>query len=163
MSFQERSISPTPSLEEVPWTPQSSASASASTNETSNEPNNETDNGADNKHFQTIDEVINLLKPFEEITRHFFGSKYPTINLIYPYVRMLKNKYAPVDEKGESVENWLTLIYGSSLESSDDNTSISSGDEDSIPSGGNRKQWQYAHRSIHSRGRGQGRKRRKRL
>ncbi|CAG8754730.1 21831_t:CDS:2 [Gigaspora rosea] len=92
--------------------------------------------------------------------KHFSGSKYPTINLIYPYVRMLKNKYAPVDERGEYVEDWLALIYGPSLESSDDNTYISSSDEDSIPSGGNRKQWQYAHRSRYSQG--QGRKRRKR-
>ncbi|RIB24779.1 hypothetical protein C2G38_2139097 [Gigaspora rosea] len=107
-----------------------------------------------------VDEMINLLKPFKEITRHFSGSKYPTINLIYPYVRMLKNKYAPVDERGEYVEDWLALIYGPSLESSDDNTYISSSDEDSIPSGGNRKQWQYAHRSRYSQG--QGRKRRKR-
>ncbi|CAG8816230.1 3037_t:CDS:1, partial [Dentiscutata erythropus] len=43
-------------------------------------------------------------------------------------------------KKDKSVENWLTLIYESSLESSDDNTSISSSDKDSIPSGGNRKQ-----------------------
>ncbi|CAG8822117.1 16892_t:CDS:2, partial [Gigaspora margarita] len=42
-------------------------------------------------------------KKYFKITRHFSGSKYPTINLIYPYVQ-----------------------------SSDDNTSISSGNENSI-------------------------------
>ncbi|CAG8851083.1 31734_t:CDS:2, partial [Gigaspora margarita] len=104
-------------------------------------------------------EMVGILKPFEEMTRHFSGSKYPMINLIYPYVCMLKNKYAPVVERGKSVENWLDLIYRSSLESSNQDTSISSGDEDSIPSAGNRKQWQYAHRSKYSQNLGRGYKR----
>ncbi|CAG8461934.1 28550_t:CDS:2 [Racocetra persica] len=108
--------------------------------------------------------LVDVLKPFEEITRHFSGSKYPTINLIYPYICMLKNKYAPRVENGESFEKWIALIYGSLPENSkqisenlsDDDTSISSGDEANIPAAGTRQQWQYAHRSIHSRGRGQG-------
>ncbi|CAG8451502.1 6231_t:CDS:2 [Cetraspora pellucida] len=111
-----------------------------------------------------VEEVVDVLKPFEEITRHFSGSKYPTINLIYPYIRMLKNKYAPRVENGESFEKWIALIYGSLPENSeqisenlsDDDTSVSSGDEANIPSAGTRQQWQYAHRSIHSRGRGRG-------
>ncbi|CAG8833833.1 15524_t:CDS:2, partial [Gigaspora margarita] len=72
---------------------------------------------------------------------------------------MLKNKYAPVAENGESIEDWITLIYGPSLESSgsSDNTSTSSDDEASIPSAGNRKQWQYAHRNMRGRGQGRGR------
>ncbi|CAG8817193.1 7359_t:CDS:2, partial [Gigaspora margarita] len=106
-----------------------------------------------------IDEIVGILKPFKEITRHFSGSKYPMINLIYPYVHMLKNKYAPVVERDKSVKNWLDLIYGSLLESSDQDTSISSGDEDSILLAGNRKQWQYAHRSKYSRNQGGGHKR----
>ncbi|CAG8466284.1 2368_t:CDS:2 [Cetraspora pellucida] len=97
-------------------------------------------------------DVIDLLKPFEEITKLFCGAKYPTINLIYPYVVMLKNKYAPVAENGEYIEDWITLIYGSLSESSktSNSTSTSSGDKASIPSAGNRKQWQYAHHNMHA-------------
>ncbi|CAG8832219.1 19225_t:CDS:2, partial [Gigaspora rosea] len=72
-----------------------------------------------------IDEMVGILTSFEEITRHFSELKYPTINLIYLHVCMLKNKYAPVVKK----------------ESSDQDTSISSSDEDSILSAENRKQW----------------------
>ncbi|CAG8726127.1 11123_t:CDS:1, partial [Dentiscutata heterogama] len=54
MSSQEWSISPTPSIEEVPWTPaESSVFSPASTNEISNELNDETNNGANDKYFQT--------------------------------------------------------------------------------------------------------------
>ncbi|CAG8835103.1 41112_t:CDS:2, partial [Gigaspora margarita] len=106
-----------------------------------------------------VTDVIDLLKPFEEITRLFCGTKYPTINLIYPYIRMLKNKYAPVAENGESIEDWITLIYGPSLESSgsSNNTSTSSDDEASILSAGNRKQWQYTHCNMRGRDRGRDR------
>ncbi|CAG8813227.1 40466_t:CDS:10, partial [Gigaspora margarita] len=108
-----------------------------------------------------LEEVVNILKPFEEITRHFSGSKYPTMNFIYPYVRMLKNKYFPLIGNDESVEDWIALIYGSSSESSDNDKSVSSGDEGNIPLAGNRKQWQYSHRSVYRQGRGQGHKRSK--
>ncbi|CAG8589240.1 3820_t:CDS:2, partial [Scutellospora calospora] len=67
-----------------------------------------------------MDKVVNILKPFEEITRHFSGLNYPTINFIYLYICMLKNKYIPVVENDKSVEGWIELIYG--LESSDDDT-----------------------------------------
>ncbi|CAG8799366.1 20762_t:CDS:2, partial [Dentiscutata erythropus] len=100
-------------------------------------------------------EMVEVLKPFEEVTRHICGAKYPTMNLIYSYIRMLKNKYAPVAEKGESVESWLDFIYRSLSEDSDQiadsDTSVSSDDKADIPSAGNRKQWQYAHvrRSVY--------------
>ncbi|CAG8551647.1 5098_t:CDS:2 [Dentiscutata erythropus] len=69
---------------------------------------------------------------------------------------MLKNKYAPVTKNSESIENWITLIYRLLLESfgASDNTSTSSDDEASIPSAGNRKQWQYAHHNMCSQDRG---------
>ncbi|CAG8785135.1 3148_t:CDS:2, partial [Cetraspora pellucida] len=96
-----------------------------------------------------VKEMVEVLKLFEEVTRHICGAKYPTMNLVYPYIRMLKNKYAPVAKKGKSVEAWLDLIYGSLSEDSDQiansDTSVSSDDEADIPSAGNRKQWQYAH------------------
>ncbi|CAG8692275.1 39194_t:CDS:2, partial [Gigaspora margarita] len=92
-------------------------------------------------------DVIDLLKSFEEMTRLFCGTKYSTVNLIYPYIRMLKNKYALVAKNGKSIEDWITLIYGSLSENSEtsDYASTSSGDEVNIPLVGNRKQWQYTH------------------
>ncbi|CAG8790786.1 9392_t:CDS:1, partial [Cetraspora pellucida] len=58
-------------------------------------------------------------------------------------------------ENREYIEDWITLIYGSSSESSEtsDSTSTSSGNEASIPSARNRKQYQYAHRNMRGRGR----------
>ncbi|CAG8712689.1 9234_t:CDS:2, partial [Scutellospora calospora] len=49
-----------------------------------------------------LEEMVEVLKPFEEITRHICGTKYPMMNLVYPYIRMLKNKYALIAEKSES-------------------------------------------------------------
>jgi hypothetical protein len=68
--------------------------------------------------------------------RHVCGSKYPTLNLVYPYICILKNKFAPISEKGESLESWIKLIY--CLENSDtnDESSLSSDNEADIPSAG---------------------------
>ncbi|CAG8758784.1 14914_t:CDS:2, partial [Gigaspora rosea] len=83
-----------------------------------------------------LEEMVKVLKPFKEITRHVCSAKYPTMNLVYPYIRILKNKYTPIAEKSESIESWLDLIYGSSIENSeqisDSNTSISSDDKANI-------------------------------
>ncbi|CAG8606577.1 6738_t:CDS:2 [Dentiscutata erythropus] len=92
--------------------------------------------------------MVKILKPFEEITRHVCSAKYPTINFVYPYVRMLKNKYAPIAEKDKSIESWLDLIYRPSSdfeEIANSDTSVSSDDEADIPSAGSKKQWQYTH------------------
>ncbi|CAG8763479.1 8475_t:CDS:2 [Dentiscutata erythropus] len=159
MSSQERSISPMYSISPMPSIEKVSRALQENSVSSSASSSNDINNKTSRANLQATDEIVDILKSFEEITRHFSGSKYPTINLIYPYVHMLKNKYAPVVEKNESVEDWLDLIYGSSLESSDENTSISSSDKDSIPLAGNRKQWQYAHRSIYSQGQSQSRKR----
>ncbi|CAG8808221.1 2773_t:CDS:2, partial [Dentiscutata erythropus] len=86
--------------------------------------------------------------PFEEITRHICGSKYPTLNLVYPYIQTLKNKFAPKSENSESYEAWITLIYGSEDSDTSNNSSISSDNEADIPSAGNRQQWQYVHRKL---------------
>ncbi|CAG8637000.1 4573_t:CDS:2 [Dentiscutata erythropus] len=67
--------------------------------------------------------IVNLLKPFEEITRHF----------------------APISKKGESLESWIDLIYGSEDPDTNDDLSLSSDNEANIPSAENRKQWQYTH------------------
>ncbi|CAG8762089.1 23661_t:CDS:2, partial [Dentiscutata erythropus] len=82
------------------------------------------------------------------VTRYVCGSKYPTLNLVYPYIRTLKSKFAPKSENGESFESWINLIYGPEDQDSND-SSISSDNEADIPSAGNRRQWQYAHRRSH--------------
>ncbi|CAG8560488.1 3157_t:CDS:2 [Dentiscutata erythropus] len=93
--------------------------------------------------------MVDLLKLFEEITRHVCGSKYPTLNLVYPYIRILKNKFALISENGESLESWIDLIYGLEDPDTNDDSSLSSNNEADIPSAGNRQQWQYTHRSVH--------------
>ncbi|CAG8680217.1 24950_t:CDS:2, partial [Dentiscutata erythropus] len=75
-----------------------------------------------------LEEIVEILKPFEKITRHVCGAKYPTMNLVYP----------PLSD---------------SEEIADSDTSVSSDDKADIPSAGSRKQWQYAHayRSVYHR------------
>ncbi|CAG8849176.1 20618_t:CDS:1, partial [Racocetra persica] len=89
-------------------------------------------------------QMVNLLKPFEEVTRYICGSKYPTLNLIYPYIRTLKSKFAPKSENRESFESWINLIYGPEDQDYND-SSISSDNEADIPSAGNQRQWQYVY------------------
>ncbi|CAG8660273.1 25494_t:CDS:2, partial [Dentiscutata erythropus] len=67
-----------------------------------------------------FEEMVEILKPFEEITRHVCGAKYPTMNLL--------KKVNPLD-----------LIYGplSDFEKiADSDTSVSSDDEADISSAG---------------------------
>ncbi|CAG8653735.1 13189_t:CDS:2, partial [Cetraspora pellucida] len=49
-----------------------------------------------------LEEMIEILKPFEKITRHICSTKYFMMNLLYPYIQMLKNKYASIAKKSES-------------------------------------------------------------
>ncbi|CAG8602102.1 10435_t:CDS:2 [Cetraspora pellucida] len=42
------------------------------------------------------------------------------MNLVYSYIQKLKNKYALVAEKSESVKAWLDFIYESLLEDFDE-------------------------------------------
>ncbi|CAG8667137.1 2215_t:CDS:2 [Cetraspora pellucida] len=98
-----------------------------------------------------VKQMVNILKPFEEITRHICGSKYPILNLVHPYIRTLKNKFAPKTENGELFEAWINLIYGSEDLDTNNDSSFSSDNEADIPSAGNRRQWQYAHRSAYRR------------
>ncbi|CAG8795647.1 25900_t:CDS:2, partial [Dentiscutata erythropus] len=96
-----------------------------------------------------VEQMVNLLKPFEEITKHICGSSYPTLNLVYPYIRILKNKFASISEEGESLESWLDLIYSLEKLDTTDESSLSSDNEANIPSAGNRQQWQYTYRSVY--------------
>ncbi|CAG8835689.1 8058_t:CDS:1, partial [Racocetra persica] len=75
-------------------------------------------------------QMVNLLKPFEEITRHICESKYPTLNLVYLYIRILKNKFMPKSENGESFEAWINLIYSLEDSATDEDSSLSSDNDD---------------------------------
>ncbi|RIB12011.1 hypothetical protein C2G38_2259465 [Gigaspora rosea] len=107
-----------------------------------------------------LQDMVNLLEPIERVTRCLCGAKYPTINLVYPYMKLLKKEFAP--KMGETVDTYLNLIYGENTDSvSEENESDEMSDDD-IPAAGTRKHWQYAHRQFRqkmvARGRGQKKK-----
>lgn len=47
--------------------------------------------------------------PFDEIIQKVSGTKYPTINLIYSYIYLLKQKFAPTGDN--TLESYIDLIY----------------------------------------------------
>ncbi|CAG8636807.1 6441_t:CDS:2 [Dentiscutata erythropus] len=107
--------------------------------------------------------MVNLLEPIERVTRHLCGAKYPTINLVHPYMKLLKKEFAP--KTGETVDTYLNLIYGENTDNeSEENESDETSDDD-IPAAGTRKHWQYAHRQFRQKmvARGRGQKRRSRV
>ncbi|CAG8825381.1 19504_t:CDS:1, partial [Cetraspora pellucida] len=55
-------------------------------------------------------DMVNLLALCEVITRHFSGAMYPTISLIYPYMQLLKQKFAPTGNN--TINDYMNLIYG---------------------------------------------------
>ncbi|CAJ0866405.1 16641_t:CDS:2 [Entrophospora sp. SA101] len=94
--------------------------------------------------------MVNLLSPFEKVTRRFCGAKYVTLSLVNPYMELLKKTFAPKSENGESLDTYLDLIYGPQTEDNNDNeeeSDSSTSDDDEIPSGGSRQHWQYSHRT----------------
>ncbi|CAG8651521.1 17925_t:CDS:2, partial [Cetraspora pellucida] len=54
-------------------------------------------------------DVVNLLELIERVTRRLYGAKYPTINLVYLYMELLKKRFAPKTD--ETVDTYLNLIY----------------------------------------------------
>ncbi|CAG8806642.1 10478_t:CDS:2, partial [Racocetra persica] len=74
--------------------------------------------------------IIKLLAPFEEITRKASGAKYPMINLIYPYMYLLKRRFAPTG--GNTIDSYMDLIYGPiSSEDTDETNDIDSNTDSS--------------------------------
>ncbi|CAG8508905.1 851_t:CDS:2 [Cetraspora pellucida] len=67
-------------------------------------------------------------KLIEKVTRCLCGAKYPTLNLVYLYMKILKKRFAP--ETDETVDTYLNLIYGEA--ENDDNKSDKTSD-DNIP------------------------------
>jgi len=42
-----------------------------------------------------VQEIVKLLEPFEAMTRRLSGGKYPTLNMVHPYMCTLKRMFAP--------------------------------------------------------------------
>jgi len=78
--------------------------------------------------------MIITLEPFEIITRKISGATYPTLSLITPYMHILKNNFAPNEERNENLDIYLSLIYGE--DDAKDSDVIS--DDEYIPLGGSR-------------------------
>ncbi|CAG8470188.1 1230_t:CDS:2, partial [Cetraspora pellucida] len=107
------------------------------------------------KHKITSDNYKQFLD--ETITRHICGAKYPTLNLVHPYIEILKKKFQPRSEKNKTIDSYLTLIYGEledlpnqpnieKLSDTDDSSSVS--EDENISSAGKRRHWQFAHRQF---------------
>ncbi len=86
--------------------------------------------------------MIKLLEPIEIVTRRLCGAEYPTLNLVYPYMELLKKRFAP--KENETISTYINLIYGEEYEENDDDEI-----DDDIPSAGVRYHWQHAHRQFH--------------
>ncbi|CAJ0650302.1 9071_t:CDS:2 [Entrophospora sp. SA101] len=102
----------------------------------------------DEKQF--IQDMVNLLSPFEKVTCRFCGAKYVTLSLVNPYMELLKKTFAPKSENGESLDTYLDLIYGPQTEDNNGNeeeSDSSTSDDDEISSGGSQQHWQYSHRT----------------
>src|SRR5271154_2723386 len=85
--------------------------------------------------------MVKLLGPIERVTRRLCGTEYPTLNLVHPYMELLKKGFAP--KNNETVDTYINLIYGEKYEENEDNEI-----DDNIPAAGTRQQWQYAHRQF---------------
>ena len=112
--------------------------------------------------------MIRLLEPFEIITRRLSGSKYPTLNMVHPYMCMLKRMFAPRASENETMDSYLDLIYGPlTVENEEENVEDDANDSDSsfisddddIPTAGNRNWqiWRQRRQQDHGQGRGRGR------
>ncbi|CAB4398706.1 unnamed protein product [Rhizophagus irregularis] len=103
-----------------------------------------------------LQKMIVTLEPFETITRKISSAKYPTLSLVVPYMYLLKNNFAPNEEKNETLDTYLSLIYGSNGEEEDSDVAS---DDEYIPSGGTRQYWQHSHHQFHHQRRGNTRNR----
>ena len=57
--------------------------------------------------------MVKLLEPFETIMRQLSGKKYLTLNMVHPYMCMLKRMFAPRNNKNETLNSYLELVYRS--------------------------------------------------
>ncbi|CAG8847385.1 20329_t:CDS:1, partial [Gigaspora margarita] len=59
--------------------------------------------------WRLLDNLIQLLRPFYEATNIFSGSSYPTLNLIYPTMRLLVKEFAPSYDQTE--DDYVDLLF----------------------------------------------------
>ncbi|RIA80225.1 hypothetical protein C1645_839091 [Glomus cerebriforme] len=95
--------------------------------------------------------MVKLLEPFEIITRRLSGSTYPTLNIVHPYICMLKRMFAP--KESETIDTYLDLVYGPISGDIDednvkDNSSDLNSDDDNFPTAGNQQQWQQSYQQF---------------
>ncbi|CAG8829171.1 43384_t:CDS:2, partial [Gigaspora margarita] len=61
--------------------------------------------------WQLLNNLILLLKPFYKATTMFSGSTYPTLNLIYPIIKLLIKKFMPSNR--QTKEDYIDLLFES--------------------------------------------------
>ncbi len=64
--------------------------------------------------YRFLQDMVKLLGPIEKVTWHLCGAKYPTLNLVYPYMELLKKGFA--SKNNEIVKTYINLIYGENFE-----------------------------------------------
>ena len=55
--------------------------------------------------------MVKLLEPFEIITWQLSDEKYSTLNMVHPYMCMLKRMFAPRNNENETLNSYLELVY----------------------------------------------------
>ncbi|CAG8817477.1 13967_t:CDS:2, partial [Racocetra persica] len=76
-----------------------------------------------------LDELICLLKPFYEAITIFSGSTYPTLNLIYPIMRLFIKKFALSDE--QTKDDYADLLFEPREQINDNQSQLITNDENS--------------------------------
>ena len=72
--------------------------------------------------WELLDELCNVLAPFEKATRDFSGNTYVTLSQMFPIITSLTNSLKPSDDSSEEYEDSddNTVIYDTVEESSND-------------------------------------------
>ncbi|CAG8622214.1 18817_t:CDS:2, partial [Racocetra persica] len=58
-----------------------------------------------------VKEMVKLLELFETIIKKLSSASYPTLNMVYLYIYILKQIFAPKIEDGKTIDSYLDLIY----------------------------------------------------
>src|SRR3954452_20204015 len=84
--------------------------------------------------YRFLQDMVKLLGLIEKVTQHLCGAEYSTLNLVYPYMELLKRGFAP--KNNETVETYINLIYGENYEEEEDDDDNEM--DDDIPTAGTR-------------------------
>ncbi|CAG8597042.1 394_t:CDS:2 [Dentiscutata erythropus] len=74
--------------------------------------------------------MINILASIERITYRISGANYLTFSIIYLYIKILKQSFAPWPNQEETKQLYLDLIYSKLSDNSTDNSSSLISDDD---------------------------------